>query len=96
MGKRRSAASPSRLLMELRTLCGVRPLSSGTILAGQQRRLLTGGMPRMMKLEFVAGAMIAAAPVVVGRNRESNQSVMPASRGRATEESPDSKGCGGG
>ena len=28
--------------------------------------LLTGGMPRMMQLEFVAGAMIAAAPVVVG------------------------------
>ena len=66
MGKRRSAASPSRLLTELRTSCGVRPLSSGTILAGRQRRLLTGGMPRMMKSEFVAGAMIAAAPVVVG------------------------------
>jgi hypothetical protein len=40
--------------------------NAGTILAGRQRRLLTGGMPRMMKLEFVAGAMIAAATAVVG------------------------------
>ena len=66
MGKRRGRESEPAAYGTANLVSFVRPLLSGTILAGRQRRLLTGGMPRMMKSEFVAGAMIAAAPVVVG------------------------------